>query len=66
MRLKFFQGDYQVPSTLQVPDLRDWILLQLAQQGEPLRWSITAIFPAQSSDSLCQLSVEAILILPNV
>ena len=42
-------------------DLRCWILEQLENEGEPLRWAITSINPS-SETSAVALEVEAVLI----
>ena len=58
MNLKFIEIDLVRPQDLSVLNLRHWVLAELREFGEPLRWAITY------ANSL-QLKVEAVVIISN-
>jgi len=49
------------PESLATKSLRSWVLEQLRQEGEPLRWAITSI-DSSPQGSRTALEVEAVLI----
>ena len=49
------------PESLATKSLRSWVLEQLRQEGEPLRWAITSI-DSSPEGSRTALEVEAVLI----
>ena len=63
MRIKLVLLDLKFPRNLTPFDLRTWIISQLNQHGEPLRWAITSIQSPIDNDLDRQLKVEAILII---
>ena len=64
MELKFIQIDQIWPDDIEVKQLRLFLRDQLRQYGEPLRWSITSVQLDQFGQFLCQLQVEAVVIIP--
>ena len=43
MNLKFLELDLDWPYELSVFDLKDYILSQLMEYGDPLRWAISSV-----------------------
>ena len=62
MRLKFYQFDLTWPKEISLEQLRPWILNQISEMGEPLRWAITSVQASASNSSARKLIVEAVLI----
>ncbi len=62
MRLKLIELDLQWPDELPIGHLRSWVIAQLSEYGEPLRWAITDIIFRQNPDGLPKLKVEAVII----
>ena len=60
MRLNFVELSFELPSNLSLKSLKSSILANIANHGEPLRWSI-ASFETSSEDRIC-LKIEAVLI----
>ncbi|MAR06201.1 MAG: hypothetical protein CL862_03760 [Cyanobium sp. NAT70] len=60
MILRTVQRELLWPDHIQVAELRQWLLLELGLEEQPLRWAITAVF--QGSDGRRRLQVEAVLI----
>ncbi len=65
VRLKVIQLYLEWPADLSLADLRLWILTELKKQGDPLRWAITTINPAQVNESGKQLKIEAVVMIPG-
>ena len=63
MRLKLLELNLQCPKELSLENLRPWLLIQLSQYGEPLRWAITSIQSSKCDGLFRQLTVEAVLII---
>ena len=62
MNLEFKELDLDWPSELSVFDLRKYILSNLIEYGEPLRWAITSV--SNHSDEKIQIiSLEVVLIV---
>ena len=61
MKLMFRRMSLSCPESLAKSSLRSWVLEQLRQEGEPLRWAITSIDPSPEG-SRTALEVEAVLI----
>ena len=64
MRLKVIELLFEWPEDVSLKEIRPWLLNQLIQYGEPLRWSITSISLPNDDQTLRQLRVEAVLIIP--
>ena len=62
MKLEFIELDLDWPSELKVFDLKNYILSQLIEYGEPLRWAITSV-TSHSERKIQKISIEAVLIL---
>ena len=62
MNLKFIELELDWPSELRVLELRNYILSQLMNYGDPLRWAITSLTP-HSAKSIQKVSIEAVLIV---
>ena len=63
MKLDFIELELQLPEDLPLRKLRPWLLDSLKEYGEPLRWSITSAETFLADKSICQLKVEAVVIL---
>ncbi len=62
MKLEFIELDFEWPSELTLFDLKNYILSNLMEYGEPLRWAITSV--TKSSKTKHQiLSVEVVFII---
>ncbi len=62
MNLKYIELDIDWPSELSVLDLKNYILSNLIEFGEPLRWAITSV--TNHSEKKNQIiSVEVVLIV---
>ena len=59
MRLERLQRVLIWPASVQPPQLRSWLLQQLAGEGELLRWAITAV--SREPDGQRHLQVEAVI-----
>ena len=59
MRLERLQRVLVLPASVQPPQLRSWLLQQLAGEGELLRWAITAV--SREPDGQRHLQVEAVI-----
>ena len=62
MNLEFIELELDWPSDLSVYDLKNYILSNLIDHGEPLRWAITSL-TTYSSESIQKISIEAVLII---
>ena len=62
MRLKSLELQLDWPENLLIKDLRSYVVEELSNIGDPIRWSITSI---SSSESGCirQLNIEAVVII---
>ena len=58
MRLTSLQRQFLWPADLPLVELRSWILQQLAQEGELLRWALTAV--SADGDGGRTIQVEAV------
>ena len=63
MRLKLLELHLQWPKEVPLEELRVWILDQISNSGEPLRWAITAINSTGDDLAICQLKVEAVIMI---
>ena len=63
MRLKSLELQLDWPETLLIQDLRSYVVEELRNFGDPIRWAITSI--SASSDPACtrQLNIEAVVII---
>ena len=64
MRLKSLELQLDWPETLLIQDLRSYVVEELREFGNPIRWAITSI-SASSEPAVCtrQLSIEAVVII---
>ncbi len=66
MKLKVLQLDLKWKSDLPLERLRPWLLDQLKEYGEPLRWAIVQIEPSDSAGLRSKLKIEAVVIDANL
>ena len=62
MNLEFIELELDWPSEVSVFDLRSYILSNLINHGEPLRWAITSL-TTYSGKTIQKISIEAVLII---
>ena len=62
MNLEFIELDLDWPTELSVFELKNYILSELMEYGEPLRWAITSV-TNHSEKKIQVISVEAVLII---
>tara|TARA_Y100001968_G_C18821354_1_gene464786 strand:+ start:192 stop:404 length:213 start_codon:yes stop_codon:yes gene_type:complete len=62
VKLKFLELDLDWPSELKIYDLKNYILSNLREYGEPLRWAITSV-KTHSERKIQIISVEVVLII---
>ena len=62
MNLKFIELEFDWPPEISVFDLRNYILSNLLNYGEPLRWAITSLTTFSGKDPQ-KIFVEAVLII---
>ncbi len=63
MRLKSLELKIEWPEEVPLNKLRPYLVNQLKQFGEPLRWSIASISSSEKTDHYRQLKIEAVLII---
>ena len=63
MRLKSLEIDLEWPGDLPLQGLRLYILEELKEFGDPLRWAITSIQPPKNSTAFRHLKIEAVVII---
>ncbi|MCB4428751.1 hypothetical protein FZX09_08110 [Synechococcus sp. MU1643] len=59
MRLTSLQRQFLWPADVPLVELRSWIRQQLAEEGDVLRWAVTAV--GSSPDGARTLQVEAVI-----
>tara|TARA_Y100001968_G_C18686338_1_gene404834 strand:+ start:38 stop:265 length:228 start_codon:yes stop_codon:yes gene_type:complete len=62
VNLEFIELELDWPSELSLSDLKNYILSNLKDYGEPLRWAITSL-TTQSGRKKQIMSIEAVLII---
>jgi len=62
VNLEFIELDLDWPSELSVFDLKNYIISNLMEYGEPLRWAITSV-TTHSEKKIQIISVEVVLII---
>ena len=62
MNLEFVELELDWPSELSVFNLKNYILSELIEYGEPLRWAITSV-TAYSEKKNQVISLEVVLII---
>ena len=62
MNLEFVELDLNWPDELSLLNLKNYILSELMQYGEPLRWAITSVTD-QSEKKIQVISLEVVLII---
>ena len=63
MRLKSLELYLEWPVDLSLQGLRLYIVEQLNDFGDPLRWAITSIQPSENKTSFRHIKVEAVVII---
>ena len=64
MNLEFIELELDWPSEVSVFDLKNYILSNLINHGDPLRWAITSL-TTYSGKTIQKISIEAVLIINN-
>ena len=59
MRLTSLQRQFLWPADVPLVELRSWIRQQLAEEGDVLRWALTAV--GSSAEGARTLQVEAVI-----
>jgi len=54
------------PIEITLLELRPWLLDQIRKHGHPIRWAITSIRPSTIDSVFCLLSVELVVINPEI
>ena len=62
MNLEFVELDLDWPPELSVFNLKNYILSELIEYGEPLRWAIASV-TAHSEKKIQVISLEVVLII---
>ena len=62
MNLKYIELNLEWTFELSIYDLRNFILSELKQYGDPLRWAITSV-TSKSNAKIQMISVEAVMIM---
>ena len=62
VNLEFIELELDWPSELSVLELKNYILSNLMNYGEPLRWAITSL-TTHSGKTIQKISIEAVLII---
>ena len=63
MRVKTLELDLEWPIDMPLDSLRFYLLSELKEYGEPLRWSISNIVPSVNADCARHLRIEASVII---
>ena len=64
MNLEFIELKLDWPSDVSIFDLKNYILSNLMNYGEPLRWAITSV-TSHSEKTIQKISIEAVLIISD-
>ena len=62
MNLEFIELELDWPFELKIYDLKNYILSNLKEYGEPLRWAITSV-TTHSEKEIQLISLEVVLII---
>ena len=63
MRLKSLVLQLNWPEELLIQDLRSYVVEELRNFGDPIRWAITSISFTSESGFTRQLNIEAVVII---
>ena len=63
MRLKSLELKLEWPENIPIQGLRRYVLEELRDSGEPIRWAITSIVFSPKSQWRRELTVEAVVII---
>ena len=61
VRLHVLELELNWPKDVSIVELREWLLAQLKDHGDPLRWSITGVKPRINQKSQGVSRVEAVV-----
>jgi len=64
VNLEFIELKLDWPSDVSIFDLKNYILSNLMNYGEPLRWAITSV-TSHSEKTIQKISIEAVLIISD-
>ena len=62
MRLKSLELELDWPETLLIQDLRSYVVEELRNFGDPIRWAITSISPSKPR-CIRKINIEAVVII---
>ena len=62
MRLKSLELKLEWPENIPIQGLRSYVLEELRDSGEPIRWAITSISPSKPG-CIRKLNIEAVVII---
>ncbi len=63
MRMNSLVLKLEWPENIPIQDLRRYVLEELRDSGEPIRWAITGIFCSPTSARTRELNIEAVVII---
>ena len=63
MRLKSLELKLDWPETLLIQDLRSYVVEELMNFGDPIRWAITSISASSEPGCNRKLNIEAVVII---
>ena len=63
MRLKSLELQLDWPETLLIQDLRSYVVEELRNFGDPIRWAITSISASSEPGCTRKLNIEAVVII---
>ena len=61
MKLKSFEFYLDWPKSIEIINLRKFIVSNLMEKGEIIRWSIVEIKPSLDKENLRQIRINAVL-----
>tara|TARA_Y100001968_G_scaffold214191_1_gene197071 strand:+ start:281 stop:508 length:228 start_codon:yes stop_codon:yes gene_type:complete len=64
VNIEFIELELDWPYGLSLYDLKEYILSNLINHGEPLRWAITSL-TTYSEKNIQKISIEAVLLVQN-
>ena len=66
MRLKTIELNINWPNEITLFSLRNYLIGQIEQYGQPLRWAITEIQPLNMKTHSRRLKLEAVVVIPTL
>ncbi len=66
VRLKTIELNIDWPDEITLFSLRNYLIGQIEQYGQPLRWAITEIQPLNMKTHSRRLKLEAVVVIPTL